>query len=349
LAREFRIPTLLNTGLATRSIPRGTLVTVDASSGFVYEGEVESLLAQKKVMSAEVSVGRRVGDEPALRLLEKVVQFIIPLRLTDPRSSTFSPDNCTTLHDLARYAHEMSYEEMFRMGGALGDFRPSSYYLDVFLPMELYIVDLGGGLEPPLQGRTVTPKHVKSIPLTALLKGMLDERIPRFGPRPMDVSGFVSVMMRHALTSPEQEQTFRDPCYAIVSDRYLNYTARVGYHFGVVDAYCGFTRNKNYVSFHFKGGAADRVRRSRRVQAIAAVLKEHGFSVVVSEDLVNARIRRGNRDETAEKLEMIGRLLQFFRQMDAAMTSDDSVKFFQDAFLSGNYSMAGEVHPPESA
>jgi pyruvate,water dikinase len=349
LAREFRVTTLLNTGLATRRIPQGILVTVDASSGFVYEGELTSLLSQKISRSGEVEAGHRRRETPAFHLLEKAVEFIAPLRLTDPRSSGFSAENCTTLHDLARFAHEMSYEEMFRMGGKLGDFRPSSYYLDVFLPMELYIVDLGGGLEPPAKGRTVKLKNVKSIPLTALLKGMLDDRIPRFGPRPMDLSGFVSVMMRHALTTPEQERTFRDPCYAIVSDRYLNYTARVGYHFGVVDAYCGFTRNKNYISFHFKGGAADWVRRSRRVQAIAAILKEHGFSVLVTEDLVNARIRRGSRDETAEKLEMIGRLLQFFRQMDAAMTSDESVKLFQDAFLSGDYAMAGENHPPDPA
>ena len=345
LAREFRVPTLLNTGLATRNIPQTVLVTVDATSGFVYEGEVRSLLSERVPTSAEVEAGRRVSDTPALRLLERAAQFIVPLRLTDPRSSTFSAENSTSLHDLARFAHEMSYEEMFRMGGALGDFRPSSYYLDVFLPMELYIVDLGRGLEPPTTGRTVTLKNVKSIPLTAMLKGMLDDRIPRFGPRSMDLSGFVSVMMRHALTAPEQDRTFRDPCYAIVSDSYLNYTARVGYHFGVVDAYCGHTRNKNYISFHFKGGAADRVRRGRRVQAIAGILKEHGFSVWVNEDLVNARIRRGSRDETAEKLEVIGRLLQFFRQLDAGMSSDESVKLFQDAFLSGNYAMAQGEYP----
>jgi hypothetical protein len=85
------------------------------------------------------------------------------------------------------------------------------------------------------------------------------------------------------------------------------------------------------------------------VQAIAGILKEHGFSVWVNEDLVNARIRRGSRDETAEKLEVVGRLLQFFRQLDAGMTSDESVKLFQDAFLSGNYAMAQGDYPPGPA
>ncbi len=40
LAREFRVPALLNTKLATQKIPPGTIVTVDATNGLVYQGEV---------------------------------------------------------------------------------------------------------------------------------------------------------------------------------------------------------------------------------------------------------------------------------------------------------------------
>ena len=36
---------------------------------------------------------------------------------------------------------------------------------------------------------------------------------------------------------------------------------------------------------------------------------------------------------------MIGRLLQFFRQMDAAMASDDHMRMIQEAFLAGDYGM----------
>ncbi|MEW6363410.1 MAG: PEP/pyruvate-binding domain-containing protein [Acidobacteriota bacterium] len=339
LAREFRVPTLLNTGIATRSIADGAMITVDAGSGRVYEGEVTRLIEMERLGGDERENARLMRESPAFRFLQEAADLIVPLNLTDPRSRDFTVDNCRTLHDLARYIHEMSYEEMFRMGEKLGDVRSSSYYLDVFLPVDLYIVDLGGGLEAPARGRKVKLPQVKSLPLAALLKGMLHEGIPRFGPRPMDLGGFFSIMMRHAMTSPEQERTFRDPCYAIVSDRYLNYTARVGYHFGVVDTYCGFTANKNYISFHFKGGAADRVRRSRRVLAIAGILKEHGFSVWVNRDLVNARLGKAPRDETARQLEMIGRLLQFFRQLDVSMASDESIRYIQDAFLRGDYSL----------
>ena len=42
---------------------------------------------------------------------------------------------------------------------------------------------------------------------------------------------------------------------------------------------------------------------------------------------------------------MIGRLLQFFRQMDAAMASDDHMRMIQEAFLAGDYGMTGAAGP----
>jgi pyruvate,water dikinase len=231
---------------------------------------------------------------------------------------------------------------MFMMGRKVGDLRASSYHLDVFLPIDLYLIDLGGGISG-IKGtpkrRTVKRSQIASVPLAALLRGMLHEKIPRFGPRPMDFRGLFSIMMRHAVSSPEAESTFRDPCYAIISDNYLNYTARVGYHFSVVDTYCGNTPNKNYISLTFRGGAADYTRRGRRARAIAGILKEYGFFAEASHDLVNARLGKASREETAGHLEMIGSLFQFFRQMDVAMTNEDSVRLLKEAFLRGDYDL----------
>lgn len=339
LARELRVPTLLNTRNATRVIPPGSLVTVDAGNAYVYEGEVPAL-ASKVVEQGpgEFFVTRRSSAE--FRLLEKVVEQIVPLNLTDPSSPKFTVEHCRTLHDLARYIHEKSYAEMFGLGEKLGDMRSASYLLDVFLPIDLYIIDLGGGLKELPKGNKVKRSQIASVPLAALLNGMLHERIPRFGPRAMTMSGLFSVMMRHATTSPEQERSFQDPCYALISDSYLNYTARVGYHFSVVDAYCSPTPNKNYISMLFRGGAADYARRSRRVRAIAGVLEEKGFSVTATGDVVSARLGKASRDETMAQLEMLGSLLQFFRQMDAAMESDEFVRLFQEAFLRGDYDLS---------
>ncbi len=342
LAREFRVPTILNTKDATRVIPSGALVTVDATSGCVYDGSVEDAVRRVSLeVPARSSNPLREGG--AVQLLEKVSDLIIPLNLTNPRSSRFTPENCKTLHDMARFIHEKSYEEMFRMGETMGDLRSASYFLDVFLPIDLYIVDLGGGVKPPEKGRKVKRSQVASIPLAALLKGMLHEKIPRFGPKPIDMGGLFSLFMRHAINNPEDERTFRDPCYALVSTHYLNYTSRVGYHFSVVDTYCSETTNKNYINLLFRGGAADSLRRGRRARAIADILKEHGFSVTVNRDLVTARLNKASRKETEERLEILGRLFQFMRQMDLAMSNDETAMHIKEAFLKGDYALEGNT------
>jgi len=336
LAREFRIPTLLGTRAGTRAIPAGQLVTVDAFGGYVYAGDVDVPLVGEGP-DAQKARGRR--DILTRLLLRRAAELIVPLRLTDPRAPEFRAESCTTLHDITRYVHERSYEEMFRLGESIDDVRQVAYYLDVFLPVDLYIIDVGGGVVESVRDNRIKPSQITSAPLAALLKGMLHPKIPRWGARPIDVGGFASVVMQHALTSPEQERTFRDPSYALVSDRYLNYTARVGYHFSIVDAYCGDTTNKNYVHLLFRGGAANSQRRGRRARAIAGILKEWGFSVEVQGDSTNGRIHKMPREEAARLIEHVGRLLQFMRQMDVAMTSEAAVEEVKAAFLREDYAL----------
>ena len=346
LAREFHVPALLNTRSATGLLKPGVLVTVDAREGRVYEGAVTELLEAEKERAREDERLHQVKITPAYDLLDSVSELLLSLNLVDPRSPAFSAEHCRTLHDITRFVHEKSYEEMFHMGGHLGDMRGVSSHLDVFLPIDLYIIDLGGGIDTPAGTRRPKLSHISSVPLKALLDGMLDKRIPRFGPRPMDLRGFMSIMARHAVTNPEEERTFRDPCYVLVSDEYLNYTARVGYHFAVVDAYCGEALNKNYISLLFRGGAADYTRRHRRTRAIGGILDHFGFSMNVRGDAVTARLSKRSRAETASQLEMIGRLFQFFRQMDAAMKSEQAVVQMQEAFIRGDFSFSGDRPEP---
>ena len=346
LAREFHVPALLNTRSATGLLKPGVLVTVDARAGRVYEGAVTELLEAEKERAREDERLHQVKITPAYDLLDSVSELLLSLNLVDPRSPAFSAEHCRTLHDITRFVHEKSYEEMFHMGGHLGDMRGVSSHLDVFLPIDLYIIDLGGGIDTPAGTRRPKLSHISSVPLKALLDGMLDKRIPRFGPRPMDLRGFMSIMARHAVTNPEEERTFRDPCYVLVSDEYLNYTARVGYHFAVVDAYCGEALNKNYISLLFRGGAADYTRRHRRTRAIGGILDHFGFSMNVRGDAVTARLSKRSRAETASQLEMIGRLFQFFRQMDAAMKSEQAVVQMQEAFIRGDFSFSGDRPEP---
>lgn len=340
LAREFNIPTLVNTRQATATLKPGQLVTVDARGRRVYEGAVPEIQNQQTNSAPTMRQRDFVMGTHAFSLLESIVELLIPLRLTHPGSADFTPEQCLTLHDIARFAHEKSYEEMFQLGGALGDMQGVGVRLDVFLPIDIYVFDLGGGIQAPPGARQVKPAQIVSVPFAALMKGMLDRRIPRFGARPMDLRGLFGIMMRHGMESPEQARTFRDPCYALVSDRYLNYTARVGYHFAVVDSYCGRTSNKNYISVLFRGGAAEYDRRVRRVRAIAGGLEHHGFAITLEGDAVYARLAKRSQEETAAHLAMIGRAFQFFRQMDAAMNSEQSMQTILKAFLDEDYDLS---------
>jgi pyruvate,water dikinase len=101
----------------------------------------------------------------------------------------------------------------------------------------------------------------------------------------------------------------------------------------VLDCYCGQTVNKNYLTFAFKGGAADDTRRSRRVRAIALVLLGLGFAVDVKGDRVDARLQKYASQVIEEKMELMGRLLNFTRQLDMLMTSEVSVEAVANNFL----------------
>ena len=338
LSREFSLPTLLNTQVATQNIAPGQIVTVDAYTCRIYQGQVPELLDRQPARESHLK------DTPVYKTLQRVAESILPLRLVDPRSPDFSPDHCRSLHDLGRLVHEFSYTEMFKISDLVSAGEGYALKLDAPIPLDLYLIDLGGGLagaDP--HADKVTPDQVASVPFQAVLRGMLHEGVRGQEPRPIHLSGLMSVMREQMLAAPNVEERFGDRSYAIISDKYLNFSSRVGYHYSVLDAYCGDTVNKNYITFSFKGGAADDVRRGRRVRAIAIVLMGLDFSVEVKGDRVDARLQKYDSPVIQEKLDLIGRLLIFTRQMDMLMTSEAGVEAVAQNFLQGNYSLDREA------
>jgi pyruvate,water dikinase len=111
----------------------------------------------------------------------------------------------------------------------------------------------------------------------------------------------------------------------------------VGYHYSILDSYCGQTQTKNYINFQFKGGAADDVRKNRRVRSIEKILGALGFLVESQGDRVTARFAKAQPVIIEEKLDYIGRLLLFTRQMDMLMTTEASVNHLAECFLQGDY------------
>jgi pyruvate,water dikinase len=203
------------------------------------------------------------------------------------------------------------------------------------------MIDLGGGLSPERAGAEgrANMEDIISVPLRALLKGMTHEDIHWHKPRPVDLGGFLSIMGRQMLEAPSPERSLGNKSYAIISDKYLNFSSRIGYHFCTIDSYCGNRPSQNYVSFRFKGGAADDIRRARRARAIGNILEGLGFAVDVKRDLINARIKKYEQEVIKEKLDMLGRLNLFTRQMDMLMASESRVDWVVQAFLEGNYDL----------
>ena len=334
LVREFGIPTILNAKNATRTIKSGLEITVDAYTGRVYQGKVPELL------NLQINKEPFFKDAPVYQALKRVGDFIVPLRLFDPKSSEFSPEHCKSLHDIMRVVHEFSYAEMFQISDLVSDVKGGALKLDAPLPLDLYIIDLGEGLTGLSENsKKVTVDKIVSVPFRALLKGMLHEDLHFQGPRPIALKGFFSVMSEQMFSNPQAAERFGERTYAIISDKYINFSSRVGYHYGILDAYCGQSINKNYITFSFKGGAADDVRRNRRARMIALILKRLDFSVEVIGDRVDARLKKYESSVIEEKLDLIGRLLQFTRQMDMLMQNEASVETIAKNFLEGKYDL----------
>jgi hypothetical protein len=272
--------------------------------------------------------------------LKNVTGLIIPLNLMDRRSPTFRPENCRTYNDITRFAHEKAIQVMFGLMDEVAQGRVPALKLlklKTSLPLNLHLVDLGDGLAS--HDTPVPPEDIISRPMRALWAGISYPGITWAGPVPVDVGGFLHVLGQSAINPP---QKFWDKTYAIVAANYVNYACRLGYHFQSVDSYIGDAPSDNYINFTFKGGAADDVRRIRRIRLIALVLERLGFNMEIFGDVIRARFRRHQAAETEDRLNLVGRLMAYVRQMDMLMKDDNISQVLAERFLTGHYERPGE-------
>jgi len=127
------------------------------------------------------------------------------------------------------------------------------------------------------------------------------------------------------------------PSYAVIAGHYLNFNSRLGYHFTTIDCFCGQAVNDNYITFYFKGGAADIGRRSRRAVMIAQILKQLDFKVEVKGDMVRGEIKKYEQETIIAKMDLLGRLLGTVRLLDMHLSDDRQVDWYVEQFLQGNY------------
>ena len=156
------------------------------------------------------------------------------------------------------------------------------------------------------------------------------------GPMPIDLKGFTSLLMSNIVDAERSNRALGGRSYAIISDCYLNFSSRLGYHFSRLDAYASNEINNNYINFDFRGGAADPLRRVRRAKVVARILELSDFSVTVQNDNVLATIRKIPDSGILALLNEIGRLMGAVRNADVTLINDDNIDKFVNAFLSGD-------------
>ena len=268
----------------------------------------------------------------------------MPLNLVDPRAESFKPEHCQTFHDLTRFIHEISIQEMFRSN----EVEKSSKHeqakrLVSDIPINLYLIDLDGGLQSSMRHKkTIRPEDITSLPLKALWRGMTHPGVNWSGMVEVDLKGFASVMLNTLSDSAAYGQTMGERSYALISKEYMNFSSRLAYHFSTVDSYCSKIKNNNYITFHFMGGGSSSERRARRARFISGVLKNLDFEVELKGDWLLAKLMKYEGRVMEEKLDYLGRLMCCSRQLDMVMYSDGVVDWYIKAFMEGNYGFKKE-------
>ncbi|HTG01775.1 MAG TPA: PEP/pyruvate-binding domain-containing protein [Nitrospirota bacterium] len=311
LSREYGVPTLLDTGRATSMIKHGQEITVDAYNCNVYAGKVDSLLAYA-VKKPKVVLGGPLFD-----MLGTVLKWIVPLNLANPEDRNFRQAACMTFHDITRYTHEKVMSEMFRIGEGK-DSGIGTIALNYEGPLDAHLIDMDNCVA---DGVTVaSPDDIHSIPFSSFLKGLFSMKWPE--PRPADAHGLIGMMMHHATRSETETYDVGRRSFALVARNYMNFSVRLGYHFSMIEAYAGENRNDNYIRFFFKGGGAAVDRRLRRLKVISEILKALDFRIKATEDVMNASLTKYDASDITDKLEVMGKLTVYTKQLDLVMYND---------------------------
>jgi pyruvate,water dikinase len=206
------------------------------------------------------------------------------------------------------------------------------------LPLNLFVLDLGGGLA--VSGQKEIDEHdVVSRPFRAVLRGFHHPGVSWAGQVAPDLKGFISVFANTMYDANKADRGLGGKSFAIVTDNYLNFNSRLGYHFGLVDAYLSEEMNNNYISFQFKGGAASIDRRERRVRLLSRLLEDLGFKVRIRGNLVQGRMVKFSLLQTEQTLELVALLMAFCRQLDLALVSETVLDRCLDAFHRKDYGL----------
>ena len=325
VAREFGVPALFSVADALEKLTPGETVTVDADNRRVYAGLVPELIREN------APEARPILNTPVYNLLRAVGEWITPLHLLDPEDISFKPENCRTYHDITRFVHEKSVQEMFVFGKDHNFLERSGKQLHYKVPMQWWVLNLDDGFGKAVSGKYIHLDDIVSTPMLAFWEGFA--AIPWDGPPALDRGGFLSVMFQSTTNRDlvtGLRSRYAEQNYFMISKNFCSLNSRLGYHFSILEALISNRVIENYISFQFKGGAADISRRIWRTEFIGEILQDYGFWVKIREDHLSARIREESEEYMKQHMALLGYLTLHTRQLDMIMSNPSQVEFYRD-------------------
>ncbi len=329
VAREYGLPTLFNVENAVEKLRGSNEIGLDSARKKIFAGSPWPNLPSRNDT-------RQLSQQKKPGILR---ELLFQLNLTDPAASNFAPDGCRSMHDMIRYVHQKAVTLLFDLGDEqVKKLKESFRLLDSSIPLHLTVLDLGGSIMKEYgKSRRVPPEGVLSVPFRALWAGVAHPEITWAGRSTVSLSGMATVVMTSMTEDVEAVRRMGDRNYIIVGPDYVNFNARLAYHYTMIDSVVCDRSDNNYIIFRFRGGGAGRARRGLRARFLTGVLRFVGFSVDQREDLVTAWYNGYDKEACREKLVILGKLMGCARQLDMLTENVSKVNFYIESFTKGDY------------
>ncbi len=188
LLREAKIPSIFEMGGVFERVKDGDPISLDAVQPRIYPG----MLWSPRVIETEIRERYQENGTKA----DPINRRLLVLHLLDTSSSDFRPSGCKSAHDVLRFCHEKAVEAMFAVNdNALEGDLSCSKKLMTPVPVNIYVLDLGGGLALDDPAATeVRPSEIVSWPFQALWRGLTHPDVSWQREMPASLSDLASVM-----------------------------------------------------------------------------------------------------------------------------------------------------------
>jgi pyruvate,water dikinase len=101
----------------------------------------------------------------------------------------------------------------------------------------------------------------------------------------------------------------------------------------MIEAFISSLRTERYVTFRFKGGAADESRRVGRIELLAEILSRFDFRIELTGDALTARVEKRTQKFLFSRLKVLGYLTIHTRQIDMVMADPQQYQRYRQKFI----------------